>query len=122
MEGLDGKSGVTESYAPRPAGTDSDKSSGAGSAPEVTGINEDTAAVTTVEEVQASKKGWFAYFKTRDFYIVLVLGYVLTLCSCHFAADRFIQSNPCPVHHFHQYFLFATSRRRHLHSSIPDLL
>ncbi|KAI4282496.1 MAG: hypothetical protein L6R38_002888 [Xanthoria sp. 2 TBL-2021] len=83
MGGHDGKSGVPESYAPRPAGTDSDKSSGvvsAHGAPEVTGINEDTAAVTTVEEVQATKKGWFAYFKTRDFYIVLVLGQILALC------------------------------------------
>ncbi len=29
----------------------------------------------TVEEIDESKKGWFAYFKTRDFYIVLLLGY-----------------------------------------------
>ena len=28
-----------------------------------------------VEEIDASKKGWFAYFRTRNFYIVLVLGY-----------------------------------------------
>ena len=28
----------------------------------------------TVEEIQQSKKGRFAYFKTKDFYIVLVLG------------------------------------------------
>lgn len=73
MERHDGKSVVTESYAPRPARTDSDHSSGAGSAH---GTLEDTAAVTTVEELQATKKGWFAYFKTRDFYIVLALGYV----------------------------------------------
>lgn len=30
----------------------------------------------TVEEIEGRKRGWFAYFKTRDFYIVLVLGYV----------------------------------------------
>ncbi|KAL8671369.1 MAG: hypothetical protein Q9168_004132 [Polycauliona sp. 1 TL-2023] len=76
-----GKSGLTEHYAP--AGNDSDKSSGAApnhGTPEVTGIPEDAAAVTTVEEVQATKKGRFAYFKTRDFYIVLALGQVLALC------------------------------------------
>ena len=28
----------------------------------------------TVEEIDESKKGWFAYFQTRDFYIVLLLG------------------------------------------------
>ena len=27
------------------------------------------------DEIQASKKGWFAYFKTKDFYLVLLLGY-----------------------------------------------
>lgn len=88
MEGYDSKSGVTEHYVARPAGNESDKSSGAASthgAPEVTGINQDTATMPTVEEVQASKKGWFAYFKTRDFYIVLVLGCVHCLSLYHIA-------------------------------------
>lgn len=31
----------------------------------------------SVEEIEASEKGWLAYFKTRNFYIVLVLGYVV---------------------------------------------
>lgn len=30
----------------------------------------------SVEVIEASEKGWLAYFKTRNFYIVLVLGYV----------------------------------------------
>lgn len=30
----------------------------------------------SVEEIELSEKGWLAYFKTRNFYIVLVLGYV----------------------------------------------
>lgn len=30
----------------------------------------------TVEEIEESEKGWFAYFKTRNFYIVLLLGHV----------------------------------------------
>lgn len=33
----------------------------------------------SVEAIEASEKGWLAYFKTRNFYIVLVLGYVF--CS-----------------------------------------
>ena len=90
MEGYHGKSGLigTEHCVARPTENESDKSSGAASthgAPEVTGINQDTAAVTTVEEVQASKKGWFAYFKTRDFYIVLLLGCVHCLSLYHIA-------------------------------------
>ena len=28
----------------------------------------------TVDEIQESKQGRFAYFKTKDFYVVLVLG------------------------------------------------
>ena len=36
----------------------------------------------TVEEIEGSKRGWFAYFKTKDFYIVLVLGYVITSDRC----------------------------------------
>ena len=31
-------------------------------------------AVTTIEELEASKKGRFAFFKSRNFYVVLVLG------------------------------------------------
>ena len=30
-----------------------------------------------IEDIEESKKGWFAYFRTRNFYIVLVLGYAL---------------------------------------------
>ncbi len=89
MDGYDGKSSVTrtEHFVARPTGKESDKSSGAASthgAPEVTGINQDTAPVT-VEEVQASKDGWFAYFKTREFYIVLLLGCVHSLSLYHIA-------------------------------------
>ncbi|KAH0537591.1 hypothetical protein FGG08_005623 [Glutinoglossum americanum] len=36
--------------------------------------------VTTVEEIEEKHKSHFAYFKTRDFYLVLVLGQVLALC------------------------------------------
>jgi len=31
-------------------------------------------AVTTIEELEAAKKGRFAFFKSRNFYVVLVLG------------------------------------------------
>ena len=31
----------------------------------------------TIDDVREEKKGWFAYLKTRDFYILLALGYVL---------------------------------------------
>ncbi|KAL8770559.1 MAG: hypothetical protein Q9209_003815 [Squamulea sp. 1 TL-2023] len=83
MDGHDGKSGATEHCAPATAGNVSPTSSSvrpAHAPPEVTGTNDETTAVTTVEEVEASKKGWFAYFKTREFYIVLVLGQILALC------------------------------------------
>ena len=46
--------------------------------PEIIGIHDGVAGhtegVTTVEEIEESKKGWFAYFKTRNFYIVLITG------------------------------------------------
>ena len=31
-------------------------------------------AVTTIEELEAAKRGRFAFFKSRNFYVVLVLG------------------------------------------------
>lgn len=50
-------------------------------APSLTGPdnNANTAwseGVRTVEEIEDGQKGRFAYFQTRNFYIVLVLGYV----------------------------------------------
>lgn len=44
-------------------------------APEFIGVNSQTGATTTIDEIEESKKGWFAYFGTRNFWIVLVLGY-----------------------------------------------
>ena len=43
-------------------------------APEVAGGNGIDGAGPSVEEIDNSRRGWFAYFKTRDFYIVLILG------------------------------------------------
>jgi solute carrier family 35, member F1/2 len=37
-------------------------------------------AVVDLAAEREQKKGWFAYIKTRDFWIVLVLGQVLSLC------------------------------------------
>ncbi|KAL8717141.1 MAG: hypothetical protein Q9225_005595 [Loekoesia sp. 1 TL-2023] len=82
-----GKGGVTEYFASAPAGQGPSSSSEANpmhGAPEVVDIKDDVdateGAITSVDELEASKKGRFAYFKTRDFYIVLVLGQVLALC------------------------------------------
>lgn len=51
---------------------------GAHSALEVVGNNEVPAyggmSVTAIAELETCKKGRFAYFKTKDFYVVLVLG------------------------------------------------
>ena len=54
-------------------------------APELIGVTNtrgDGQPERTVEEVEGSKTGWFAYFKTKDFYLVLVLGYVSMSDSC----------------------------------------
>lgn len=80
----DGKGGVTERHAPAADGPVSPSSSEpkpVHGAPEVVVINDDASApegaVTTIDELEASTRGRFAYFKTREFYIVLVLGYAI---------------------------------------------
>ena len=48
-------------------------------APEVIGIGREADGETagkTADEVQASRGGWFAYLRTRNFYLVLLLGLV----------------------------------------------
>lgn len=76
----DGKGGVSEHYTPTANARGSASSSGPKDAPEIVKDNGDAnipeGAVTSVDELEASKKGRLAYFKTKEFYIVLVLGYV----------------------------------------------
>ena len=73
MEHYSGKSPIEQSM---PAGDDGGASSSISSPKHGTpNIIEDSTTATTVEDVDESKKGWTAYFRTRDFYIVLVLGY-----------------------------------------------
>ena len=53
--------------------------------PELVGISEGAGgkgAEGIANDIQASKGGWFAYFKTRNFYLVLLLGYGVTK-ACH---------------------------------------
>ncbi len=57
------------------------------SAPEVIGPSGDEEdgkrvageTTTTVDEIEDGKGGWFAYLRTRNFWIVLLLGYALFL-------------------------------------------
>jgi len=42
---------------------------------------EESHGETTVEEVETKTKGWFSFFRTRNFWIVLVLGQILSLCD-----------------------------------------
>lgn len=37
---------------------------------------------TTIQEIQAGRSGWFAYLKTRNFYVVLVAGFVRPPNAC----------------------------------------
>ncbi|KAF6239697.1 hypothetical protein HO173_002243 [Letharia columbiana] len=61
----------------------SSSSSPVHAAPEVIGINDrapDERTGENADEIQASQGGWFAYLRTRNFYLVLLLGQVLALC------------------------------------------
>ena len=47
-------------------------------APEVIGLGEGAegeSATGNADTIQRSNGGWFAYLKTKDFYLVLLLGY-----------------------------------------------
>ncbi|KAI4186155.1 MAG: hypothetical protein LQ348_004269 [Seirophora lacunosa] len=83
MASQDGVGRAAEHYAPEPL-SPSHGGKSTHRAPEVVAINDEASAqedaVTTVDQLEASKKGRFAYFKTRNFYIVLVLGQILALC------------------------------------------
>ena len=73
METHNAKTTATEQVAPIESEAKGLPSSSASSPvhaqPEVTGFE-------TADEIEDGKRGWFAYLKTRNFYIVLLLGSV----------------------------------------------
>lgn len=80
METPSGKSSAIEQIAPVTEDTKdlpSNSFSPVHAAPEVIGIGhgaEGDTAGETADNIQASRGGWFAYLKTRNFYLVLLLG------------------------------------------------
>ena len=68
-------------------GASSSTSSPIHAAPELIGVNNGPATQNPradIEEIEESEQGWFAYFRTRNFYIVLVLGYAA--CTSRWAS------------------------------------
>lgn len=82
MEPQNGKITAVEHLAPITHDTKGSTSTGispAHAAPEVVGINDGDAAgrraqTTSADEIDEAKGGWFAYLRTRNFYVVLILG------------------------------------------------
>lgn len=79
-------------------------------APEVIGSGDEAegeSAGENADEIQASKGGWFAYFKTRNFYLVLLLGYdnielpVWPKGAVSYAELCATQTDPIPLYHSH---------------------
>lgn len=71
MENGNGKSSTIEQIAPIEDSNDlSGSHASAHGQPEVT-------EMSTADEIDQGKRGWFAYLRTRNFYIVLMLGSVI---------------------------------------------
>ena len=134
MDTHSGKTSATEQIHPITGDTKalpSSNSSPLHTAPEVIGIGdgaEGENAGENADETQARKGGWFAYLKTRNFYIVLLLGYGVIIISISpegaisYAEMCATQAGPGPLHHGHQYILFAPCGPTLLHSCIPDFV
>ncbi|KAI4215341.1 MAG: hypothetical protein LQ351_002241 [Letrouitia transgressa] len=86
MGATPGKQDVVEHDAPanEDQGSSSSSAQAGHGTPQIIGANNGAdvgeGIVTSLDEIEERHRGWFAYFKTRDFYIVLVLGQVLALC------------------------------------------
>lgn len=75
MDPANGKTTAVEHYAnvnEDDKGLPSSSSSPVDASPHVTGDE------TTVEALEEGKGGWFSYLKTRNFWIVIVLGYTVS--------------------------------------------
>ena len=58
-----------------------------------------------IEALEKKKTAWYAYLTTRDFWIVLMIGYVFQSIMKVFSIIMGIQTSPCPLHHSHQHLL-----------------
>jgi hypothetical protein len=74
----------------------------------------------SIQALENKKTAWWAYLTTRDFWLVLLIGYV------HLSAQdpRLIrvQTSPCPLHHCYQHLLFSPLQQGNLYPSLPDSL
>lgn len=84
----------------------------------------DVAAAEGLAALESEKTSWFGYMKTKDFWIVIVVGYVHSKSP---SAQRlqnanmlFLQTNPGTLHHRHKHFLFPPCWQGYLDSSLPD--
>ena len=64
----------------------------------------------TVEDIEESKKGWFAYFRTKQFYIVLLLGYVVFRGHLRIAGEVVVdpwvvKTGACTLYYRYEYVL-----------------
>ena len=79
---------VAETHISEAAPNDLDNvGAGPHGAPQIVDDEGVPAPGTAIAGLETSKKGRFAYFKTKQFYIVLILGYV-RVASCHVKSER----------------------------------
>ena len=81
-----------------------------------------------VDAIQGSKAHWFAYLKTREFYLVLLLGYgirrspLLPKESVSYAEIYATQANPRPLSDSHQYVFIPPCGTQLLHTRFSDFV
>jgi hypothetical protein len=78
-----------------------------------------------INEIEGKKKAWYAYLTTRDFWIVLLIGFVFlsvpsSLYTRNLTNLYLKQTSPCPLHHRYQHVQLPSCRCRNLHSRFPD--
>ena len=99
--------------------------------PEVVGIDDKPASERNgdhLSAIQGSKGRWFAYLKTREFYLVLLLGYGIRRIhlrpkvAVSYAEMYGTQANPGPLSDSHQYILIAPCGTQLLHPRLSDFV
>lgn len=125
MEAHGGKSTAIEQFAPvtdHSKDSPSSTSSPVHAAPEAIGFNDgENTEVGPVAPIEKSEVGWFAYLKTRNFYLVLLLGYLHSKCpEPVLAADSRIQAGPGTLHNCDKHFHCAARRAIILDTCVSD--
>jgi hypothetical protein len=75
-----------------------------------------------IQALESKRKHWYTYMTTKDFWLVLLIGFVCSFfknIGCRLTDN---QTSPRPLHHCYQHFFHPSSQQRDFNPRLPNPL